>query len=345
MAAGLSACGGSSGGPAAINWYIFPEPSGSFAAAAKDCCTASGGRYNIVLNTLPSDADSQRTQLVRRLAAKDNAIDIIGMDVNWTAEFAEAGWIKPWTGANGGGHQRRARRARSIPRRGRASCTARRSTPTRSCSGTARTSYPSRPPTWDADDPGRARARQAGQTALHRGPGTPVRGSHGVVQLARQLRRRTDPQRPDEGGDRPGRRARRDVIHDLANSPAADPGLSNAQEDQTRAGIREGEAAFEVNYPFVYPSAQQPTPKSPRCWATRHIRTWIPARRPRSRSAASTSVSRRIRRTQPRHFAAVHLPGEREAPDSSTRSRAACPRRSPRSMTTRHWPSPIRSTR
>jgi len=37
---------------------------------------------------------------VRRLAAKDNGIDIIGMDVNWTAEFAEAGWIKRWTGAN-----------------------------------------------------------------------------------------------------------------------------------------------------------------------------------------------------------------------------------------------------
>src|SRR5438874_6704871 len=93
-------CGGSSSHTATLNWYIFPEPSTSFATAAQQCSAASGGRYNINLNTLPSDSDSQRTQLVRRLAAKDDGIDIIGMDVNWTAEFAEAGWIKPWTGAN-----------------------------------------------------------------------------------------------------------------------------------------------------------------------------------------------------------------------------------------------------
>ena len=39
---------------------------------------------------LPTDANAQRELVVRRLAAKDSDIDIIGMDVIWTAEFAEA---------------------------------------------------------------------------------------------------------------------------------------------------------------------------------------------------------------------------------------------------------------
>ena len=35
---------------------------------------------------------------MRRLGAKDNSIDIIGLDVILTSEFANAGWIAPWTG-------------------------------------------------------------------------------------------------------------------------------------------------------------------------------------------------------------------------------------------------------
>ena len=45
---------------------------------------------------LPTNADQQRELVVRRLAAEDSDIDLIGMDVIWTAEFAEAGWIKQW---------------------------------------------------------------------------------------------------------------------------------------------------------------------------------------------------------------------------------------------------------
>ena len=56
------------------------------------------GRYTIVGNLLPSDADGQRDQFVRRLAAKDAGMDLLGMDVTWTAEFAEAGWIRELTG-------------------------------------------------------------------------------------------------------------------------------------------------------------------------------------------------------------------------------------------------------
>ena len=51
------------------------------------------------------------------------------------------------------------------------------------------------------------------------------------------------------------------IIPELANSPAADPGLSNSNEDAARLGFESGKAAFEVNYPFVYPSIQADKPK------------------------------------------------------------------------------------
>jgi multiple sugar transport system substrate-binding protein len=51
------------------------------------------------------------------------------------------------------------------------------------------------------------------------------------------------------------------TIHDLAVSPAADPSLSNDQEDQGRLAFESGTAVFEINYPFVYPSAQKDNPK------------------------------------------------------------------------------------
>ncbi|MEA2430654.1 MAG: trehalose/maltose transport system substrate-binding protein [Thermoleophilaceae bacterium] len=95
-----SGCGGgsSSKGPTAVNWYVFKEPGGAFDAAAAKCTKDSGGRYKVNVVALPTDSDQQRELIVRRLAAKDSSLDVLGMDVNWTAEFAGAGWILPWTG-------------------------------------------------------------------------------------------------------------------------------------------------------------------------------------------------------------------------------------------------------
>ena len=61
-----------------------------------NCSKASGGRYKIQINLLSTSSDQQRVSLVRRLAAKDSSIDILAMDVDWTAEFATAKWIRPW---------------------------------------------------------------------------------------------------------------------------------------------------------------------------------------------------------------------------------------------------------
>ncbi|MBV8219026.1 MAG: extracellular solute-binding protein, partial [Solirubrobacterales bacterium] len=94
-AALLSACGSSGKGPVTLNWYVFPEPSGSFQAAATECSDNSHGAYKININFLSTSSDQQRVSLVRRLAASDSSIDILAMDVDWTAEFATAKWLKP----------------------------------------------------------------------------------------------------------------------------------------------------------------------------------------------------------------------------------------------------------
>ena len=96
-AGALTACGGDSGTPV-INIYGGTSDVGFDKVLAK-CNDAAAGKYRIVGNLLPSDADSQREQFVRRLAAKDSGLDILGMDVTWTAEFAEAGWIRELTGS------------------------------------------------------------------------------------------------------------------------------------------------------------------------------------------------------------------------------------------------------
>ena len=155
----LAACGGgSSGGPANINVWVFNEPSGSFKDAAKRCTDQSGGTYKITLNALSNDADQQRQSLVRRLAAKDSS-DRHRRHGRRVDRRVRRGRVdqavarrtsRPRSG--------RARcPARSRPRPTRASSTPRRRTPTRSCSGTART-WSSKPAD-DLERPDRTRPR------------------------------------------------------------------------------------------------------------------------------------------------------------------------------------------
>ncbi|GAA0815924.1 sugar ABC transporter substrate-binding protein [Spirilliplanes yamanashiensis] len=92
----LAAC---SSGPEGTVINLYGGASGvGFDKVIADCNQQAGGRYTIVGNLTPSDADSQRDQFVRRLAAKDDGMDLLGMDVTWTAEFAEAKWIRELTG-------------------------------------------------------------------------------------------------------------------------------------------------------------------------------------------------------------------------------------------------------
>ncbi|GAA3532929.1 sugar ABC transporter substrate-binding protein [Aeromicrobium flavum] len=93
----LAACGGGDeGGTPVINLFGGASATG-FQDLIDGCNEQADGAYRIEGNLVPSDADGQREQLVRRLAAGDEGMDLLGMDVVWTAEFAEAGWILPLT--------------------------------------------------------------------------------------------------------------------------------------------------------------------------------------------------------------------------------------------------------
>jgi multiple sugar transport system substrate-binding protein len=91
----VSGCGGQGGAPT-LTWYILPDNGGS-AARAQECADASGGAYRVRIESLPSTATAQREQMVRRLAARDSSIDIVSLDVVFTAEFANAGFLRPYT--------------------------------------------------------------------------------------------------------------------------------------------------------------------------------------------------------------------------------------------------------
>lgn len=98
VTAPLAACGGgagtTAGGVPIVNWYIGNE--GWLEPVVEACNGSADGAFELRPQSLPTNPDQQREQLVRRLAARDDSIDLIGMDVVWTSEFGKAGWITPF---------------------------------------------------------------------------------------------------------------------------------------------------------------------------------------------------------------------------------------------------------
>src|SRR3954454_17586450 len=91
----LAACGsGASGGTPTLTWYINPD-SGGQAKIAASCSAASNGAYKLETSVLPRHPAAQREQLVRRLAASDDSIDLMSLDVVFAPELAQAGFLAP----------------------------------------------------------------------------------------------------------------------------------------------------------------------------------------------------------------------------------------------------------
>jgi multiple sugar transport system substrate-binding protein len=90
----VSGCGARDDGRV-ISLYTPAGDSATFTALAQRCTDEVGGRFIIRQFSLPRSTDDQRIQLARRLSANDHTVDVIAMDVIWTAEFAEAGWVLP----------------------------------------------------------------------------------------------------------------------------------------------------------------------------------------------------------------------------------------------------------
>ncbi len=254
-AAVLVGCGSGTTGQIVLHFDTGAEGADSSRAAAAECSRASGGRYLIEQRTVPGGAtDSQRLTLVRRLAAHDPSLDVMELDVIWTAEFAEAGWLLPYPSEVA---RRIEQGTLAVP------------VETGTYHGKLYAAplatqtqllwyrkdlVPSPPQTWDEmiqmagelaarDLPHYIEvqgARYEGLTVwfntLLTSSGGSILGENGEVQVAR------------------GNAARQalGVMARLATSPAADPSLSVSQEDDGRLAMEAGKAAFEVNYPFVY---------------------------------------------------------------------------------------------
>src|ERR1700751_2907204 len=90
----VSACGPGDNGRV-ISFYTPARGAATFSAVAKRCTDQLGGRFTIRQFSLPRSSDDQRLQLARRLSANDRTVDVMALDVIWTAEFAEAGWALP----------------------------------------------------------------------------------------------------------------------------------------------------------------------------------------------------------------------------------------------------------
>jgi len=260
LGAALAGCNREPPQPPRLHWYVFAERSGAFEQAALRCTRASQGRYRIELAALPTDADQQREQLVRRLAARDSAIDIIGMDVIWTAEFAQAGWVLPWEGE--------ARRKVTEGRLASAVDSASHRQRLWAVPFTTniqllwyRTDRVDTPPqTWDEmiDMAGRIGKQGTIQAQGERYEGLTVffvslLASAGGSVLA-----------PDGQSvslaEEPTRRVLALMRH-FANSRSADPSLSTAREDQARLAFETGNSSFMVNYTYVWPSARANAPE------------------------------------------------------------------------------------
>ena len=264
-AALLAACGGTgnegAGGTPTLNWYIFNEPSGSYAAAARDCSAASGGEYNIQIQELPSAADGQREQLVRRSAAKDSSLDILGLDVTWEAEFSEAGWIENWTGERRRQVEQDAVKANLDTATWKGQLVAAPFNSNTQLLWYRKDLVPNPPTTW---------AQMIRQAEVLARQGKPhrieIQGAsyegytvwiNAMVLSAGGQILSADGQHVILG---PPAQRGVDLIGQLARSPAADPSLSVQMEDQNRLAFESGDAAFEINYPFVYPSAVENAP-------------------------------------------------------------------------------------
>ena len=87
----LAACTANASSGDTLYWYINPD-SGGQAKVAANCSTS---KYKIETQVLPQDANEQRIQLARRLAAHDSGIDIMSIDPPFTAEFSNAGFLAP----------------------------------------------------------------------------------------------------------------------------------------------------------------------------------------------------------------------------------------------------------
>jgi trehalose/maltose transport system substrate-binding protein len=260
IAAGLAACGGSSdaSGPRQLTFFVAIQPGGTIEETAARCTKESNGRYEVKPEFLPNDASQAREQLVRRLGAKDPSIDIIGLDVILTGEFANAGWIEPWRG-----RLKKEATEEVFPS----------VIETASFEGDLfaapfntntqllwyrKDLVPKPPATWDQMIEAAEGLKEAGtiQVQAERYEGYTVWANALIESAGTEIL--SAPEKLDLQ-QQPTEEALA-VMGRLANSSAAASNLSTSNEDSARLGFEAGESAFMTNYTFAYASANEEAP-------------------------------------------------------------------------------------
>lgn len=258
----LSGCG-SEGGPPTLTWYILPDNGGS-AARAEQCAKDSGGAYQVRIESLPSTATAQREQMVRRLAAGDSSIDLVSMDVVFTAEFANAGFLRPYTA-----EETSRLTAGMLPaplETGMWEDTLY-GAPYKSNtqllwyrkSAVAAAGVDPTSPTFTWDEMIKAAESQKKKVAVQaqRYEGYTVWINALVLSGGGQLLEDVEAGRNAKPSlaTPPGEKAA-EIVGTLGRSPAAPTDLSNASEEQARANFQSDSGMFMVNWPYVLAAAR-----------------------------------------------------------------------------------------
>lgn len=255
-----AACGGDGDGVPVINLYYAPEQ--NLQQVVDECTAAADGRYRIEYRVLPRGADDQRVQLVRRLAAEDNGMDILGLDVTWTQEFASAEWIREWTGdrlaqveeGTLAGPLESARyqdRLYAAPKNTNVQLL------------WYRTDLVDQPPaTWDEMIDTAQQLRADGQPYQVITMGAQYEG---LVVLYNTITASAGGQILNQDGTEAvfdaGAVRGLEILHRFATAGVTTPSFPNAMEDDARLQFQSGTGAFQLNWPFVFPAMQQDAPE------------------------------------------------------------------------------------
>jgi trehalose/maltose transport system substrate-binding protein len=258
----LSGCG-SEGGPPTLTWYVFPDNGGA-SARAQQCADASGGAYKVRTEVLPSSATAQREQMVRRLAARDSSIDVVSVDVVFTAEFANAGFLRPFSAAEA--ERLTADMLRSPVETGMWDDTLY-AAPFKSNvqllwyrkSVAAAAGVDPTSPTFTWDKMLKAAVGQnkkiGEQGARYEGYmvwiNALVLSAGGEILQNADAGRNATPALNSPAGQKAA-----EIIGNLARSAAAPADLSNAQEEQARASFQSDQGGFMLNWPYVLAAAR-----------------------------------------------------------------------------------------
>ncbi|TCP56208.1 multiple sugar transport system substrate-binding protein [Tamaricihabitans halophyticus] len=256
----LAACGSETG--KTINVYYAPEE--NFQTVVDNCNEQANGRYQIVYNKLPRDADGQREQMVRRLAAEDDEMDVLGLDVTWVAEFAEAGWAAEWTGKNKAEAEEGVLPGPLETAMWQDKLYAATKNTNIQLMWYDERLTPEPPETWDEVIAAAKRLKQQGKPYQVVFTGAQYEG---LVSMYNSITESAGGQILSDDGlsvemDEGAVRAL-EILHELTTAGITAPGLTNAQEDETRLSFeaKGSQAAFQLNWPFVYPAMQEGNPE------------------------------------------------------------------------------------